>query len=277
MNLLISVGKGKFKTAHPGQVALDGGKDLPPFTTNKRVCVKQLYRERENNGGIARLDGRYELSALITECNCIRWASILLDITYQFITHEIEQRGWPKFPIPDLRYTRLMLAIVQDGSHKEKAYLVEEWIGNDKGKGKPQFRKYINNRLPTSCVPDEAPTSAHDIADFLVFSQHSQWQKTKKGAFVSDYQGGGSLLTDPQITSNPYVPTSMTSGHLTDILNYSEFGKSFGGGNLEAAFNDFRTDHVCNQYCRFFGLMLDNPLAAQSPSAEPESGLIDVE
>jgi len=219
VNLLGLAGKGKFKTAHPGWVTLDGGEDLPPFT-NKRVCVKQFYRERENNGGIARLDGRYELSALVTECNCIQWGSILLDLTYKFIMREIERRGCPKLPIPDLRYTRVMVAIVQETLLKEKAYLVEEWIDNDEGKGEPQFCKYINNRLPASIVPDSAPASAHNIAEFLLFSQHVQWQKMIKGVFVSDYQGAGGLLTDPQITSNPYVPTSMTSSRLTDIFNY---------------------------------------------------------
>jgi len=192
------IGKGRFKTAHPGVVKLDGMRDLPPFT-NSTVCVKQIYRER-SNGAIARVNGRDELGAFCTECNCIRWASILLDLTYKFVEHEIKLRGKPKYPIPQLRYARAMVAIVQ-GLPMEKAYLVEEWIETDEDERR--YIKYINNRFPTSIVPFSAPQKAHDIASFLVFSQHLQWQKTKLGAFVSDYQGAGRLLTDPQITANP--------------------------------------------------------------------------
>ncbi len=163
------LGKGKFKIAHAGRIVLDGGADLPPFT-NRRVCVKQLYRERENNGDIARVDGRYELSAFVTECNCIQWASILLDLTYQFIAHEVDRRGHPRLPIPKLRYTRVMVAIVE--GVKEKAYLIDEWIETDEGER--QFQKYINNRFPTPCVSSSASEKAHIITNVLVFTQHVQ-------------------------------------------------------------------------------------------------------
>jgi len=192
------IGKGRFKTAHPGRVHLDGNQDLPPFT-NSTVCIKQIYRTR-SNGVIARVNGRDELGAFCTECNCIWWVSVLLDLTYKFVEHKIKLRGKPQYPIPQLRYTRAMVAIIQ-GLPMEKAYLVEEWI--EKDKRKCWFLKYINNRFPTSIVPPSAPQRAHDITSFLVFSQHVQWQKTKMGVFMSDYQGAGGLLTDPQITANP--------------------------------------------------------------------------
>ena len=83
----------------------------------------------------------------------------------------------------------------------EKAFLVEEWIESD-DRERP-FTKYINNQFPQSCVTPSAPSKAHEIADFLVFCQHVQWEKTRFAAFISDYQGTGDLLTDPQITSNP--------------------------------------------------------------------------
>ena len=196
------LGKGKFKTTHPGRVVLDAGKELTPFT-NQKVCVKQIYREREGNGGIARVEGRYELSAFVTECNCVQWASILLDLTYQFIAREVDRRGQPELPIPQLRYTKVMVAIVEGGDFKEKAFLVDKWIETDEAER--LFVKYINNRFPNSCVSSYASTNARIITNFLIFSQHVQWQMTKMGAFVSDYQGQGKLLTDPQITCNPCV------------------------------------------------------------------------
>ena len=202
--------KGSFKTAHPGEVQLDGSvqtarqtvlSDRSPFP-NGVVCVKQVYERRENSNAIARVRGRHELSAFSVECNCLKWASILLDLTYQFITREIKTRGEPSRPIPALRFTRTMIAIVQDPS-AEKAFLVEEWINTDKGE-RP-YIKYLNNRYPQSCVSHSAPPKAHEIAEFLTFAQHVQWEKTHFLAFTSDYQGSGELLTDPQITSDPYV------------------------------------------------------------------------
>jgi hypothetical protein len=204
--------RGTFKTAHPGSVCLDSGALLPPFTSGK-VCVKQLY-EKGNHGGIGRMKGRHELQRLSDECNTLRWASILLDLTYQFIAREIKTRGQPIYPIPELRFTSVMIAIVQN---PEKAYLVEEWI--DTEYDKVPFTKYINNNSAESLVPSSAPEAAHDTANFLVFAQHVQWEKTNFAAFTSDYQGAGALLTDPQIISNPHVlPVSFFSKS-TDIFH----------------------------------------------------------
>jgi hypothetical protein len=193
--------KGRFKTAHPGTLQLEKDAELPPFTTDS-VCIKQIYSSRgEGKEGIARLKGQYELRALLTECNCLWWASLLLDLTYKFIAREIEKKGRsPTQPIPKLQFTEAMIAVVQG---EEKVFLVEEWIHtNEEGR---QFIKYINNHLPTSCLSIYAPPKAFGIAEFLIFAQHVQWQKTKFAAFTSDYQGVSGVLTDPQITSNPYV------------------------------------------------------------------------
>lgn len=194
---------GSFKTSHPGKVQLKDPERLP--FTNSTVCVKQMYERRGNsgNGAISRLKGHLELNALLVECNCLRWASILLDLTYQFIAREVKTRGQPPYPIPMLQYTRVMIAIVQD-LPTSKAFLVEEWINTDDSDH--QFIKYLNNRVPhhTSDLVPQAP-KVQEITDFLVFAQHVQWQKSRYLAFTSDYQGAGDLLTDPQVMSNPYV------------------------------------------------------------------------
>lgn len=195
--------KGAFKTSHPGSVKLDDGAVLLPFT-NKKVCVKQIYEKRANSNAIGRVKGRHELDALSVECNSHRWASILLDFTYQFISCEINTRGEPPFRIPELRFTHVMIAIVQETA-MEKAFLVEEWIESS-DRDYP-FIKYINNRTPLPCVPDIAPPTSHNTAAFLAFAQHVQWEKSQYSAFTSDYQGAGNLLTDPQITSNLFVPS----------------------------------------------------------------------
>jgi alpha-kinase family protein len=210
---------GAFKTSHPGKVQLDNNFELLPFT-NRTVCVKQLYeRKGDGNGAISRPKGHLEYNALLVECNCIRWASILMDLTYQFIAREVRTRGEPPYPIPTLRFTRVMVALVQD-LPVSKAFLVEEWIDTDDGDN--QFIKYLNNRVP-HYISDSAPQArkAREITDFLIFAQHVQWQKSQYLAFASDYQGAGELLTDPQITSNPYVSLVLISSvHYTDIYQH---------------------------------------------------------
>jgi hypothetical protein len=196
---------GSFKTSHPGKVQLDDKSQLLPFT-NGTVCVKQMYEQRKQNSGngaISRLKGHVELEALLVECNCIRWASILMDLMYQFIDHEVKKREEPPHPIPPLRFTRVMIALVSD-LPTPKAFLVEEWIGSNDDDNR--FIKYLNNRGPHH-ISDSVPQApkAREITDFLIFAQHVQWKKSQYLAFTSDYQGAGDLLTDPQIISNPYV------------------------------------------------------------------------
>jgi len=191
---------GTFKTSHPGKVTLDNNSELLPFT-NGTVCVKQMY-ERNGNSGISRMKGHLELDALLVECNCVRWASILMDLTYQFIAREVKTRGEPPYPIPMLRFTRVMIAIVRDHS-ASKAFLVEEWIKTDGGDH--QFIKYLNNRLGVPRHTSNLVPKAEKLIEFLIFAQHVQWMKTRYLAFTADYQGAGDLLTDPQIMSNPYV------------------------------------------------------------------------
>jgi hypothetical protein len=202
--------RGTFKMAHPGSVHLNGGAHRPPFTSGT-VYVKQLY-EKGNHGGIGRMKGRYELQQLSNECNTLQWASILLDLTYQFIAHEIKTHGQPLYPIPELCFTSAMIAIVQN---PEKAYLVKEWI--DTEYDEVPFTKYINNNLSESLIPLSAPKAVQDTTNFLVFIQHMQWEKMNFEAFTSDYQGTGVLLTDLQIISNLYVLSVSCFSNSTDI------------------------------------------------------------
>ena len=192
--------QGSFKTAHPGTIEFQGETDA---FADGLVCVKQVYELKEDGTTIVRLKGRVELEKLSMECNCLIWASILLDLTYQFIDREVMRRGQPPLPIPVLRFTRSMIAIVRESS-MEKVFLVEEWLNLD-GLSGDKFVKYLGNCFPESCVrPTDSP-KAHEVAKFLIFAQHVQWEKTGGLVFTSDYQGAGGVLTDPQITSKPYV------------------------------------------------------------------------
>ena len=106
-----NVHAGTFKMAHPGKINFINGSG--PLA-NGKVCVKQVF-DRKPDGSISRLKGRHKLKRLSIECNCLTWASILLDLTYKFVACEIKRMGEPLHPtpaIPTLHFTCSMIALV---------------------------------------------------------------------------------------------------------------------------------------------------------------------
>ncbi|KAI6094392.1 hypothetical protein EDD16DRAFT_1685630 [Pisolithus croceorrhizus] len=70
----------------------------------------------------------------------------------------------------------------------------------------------------------------YKITEFLAFTQHVQYAKSGGLVIVSDYQGSGTLLTDPQIL------TDLSVGNGLDI---------FSEGNVESTVAAFEKHHVC--------------------------------
>ncbi|KAJ7107131.1 hypothetical protein C8R44DRAFT_530778, partial [Mycena epipterygia] len=172
---------------------------------------------------------------LIMEVRCLGWAHVLLLMVYDFIRRFIRESGVsPPFDIPQMRFVKAALACSQAGPEQRDRdlFLLEECINTDR-EGK--FRKYINNR---AAVPTIFKNEADNTrAEFLSFTQHCQYFRTFKMIFVSDYQGGSTLLTDPQ------------------IITFADAGKNlFADGNVGSGFASFEFDHVCNKFCRFFKL-----------------------
>ncbi|GLB40066.1 putative alpha-kinase family protein [Lyophyllum shimeji] len=139
---------------------------------------------------------------------------------------------------------------------KKTAFLLEEVIDTST---EGPFRKYLNN---TSPVPLAMETKAdEERAKFLAFTQHVQYWKTKKQAFVSDYQGGRSLLTDPQISSSGTlgpifadgnIPTAHRNFGITISATSSASGLVFRPGPLSTTRMlelDIRTLNPCNLAC----------------------------
>ncbi|KAG2128765.1 uncharacterized protein EDB93DRAFT_1108907 [Suillus bovinus] len=102
----------------------------------------------------------------------------------------------------------------------------------------------------------------YDLVEFFVFTQHVQYVKTGKLAFISNYQGSTALLTNPQILTHPSV---------------SDGSDIFGDGNIEAVVSEFESKHICNFYCEWVGFGLE-PFGKKDESLdEAESTLNEVE
>ncbi|KAG2335574.1 hypothetical protein BDR05DRAFT_1006665 [Suillus weaverae] len=244
------IGIGGFKTANAGWLTLTA----PPKTglgsvTHHKVVVKRPFEKvfpTAMKVGAYKV-GRYslvdELRKLFREANVLYWSKSLLKLTYDFIDRSIASSPQPPpFAVPRVRFVEAGLALCHNqGGSKPGAktgstravFLLEELIEG----GDDMFVKFIHN-MDANPLLDELDYG-YDLAEFFVFTQHVQYVKTGKLAFISDYQGSTVLLTDPQILTHPSVSDGC------DI---------FGEGNIEASVSKFEDQHACNEYCGWFGL-----------------------
>jgi hypothetical protein len=126
------------------------------------------------------------------ELKCLCWGQALISLVFAYVTSVQAHKpaGWKsQLNIPNVCFVRAGLAIEQGqfDPSKGKVYMVEEKIGG-------KFKKYIHNgnaTIPKGILRSEAILS---LAQFLSFSQHIQYIKTKKAAFISDYQGSCLLV-----------------------------------------------------------------------------------
>jgi hypothetical protein len=211
--------KGAFKIAHFGHT------DIPLFGNSTRVCIKQTFFTSEDSKKRIIYQSQTQAENLSVEMNCLGWASALMDLVYSFMKKEELVRGSPPFEVPQMRYVQAGLAISKDraeDSDRQNAYLLEEFIDHE---APGWFVKYLNNNSAKPCKFKDEERSIR--AEFLSFSQHVQFIETGSQAFVSDLQGrspslrffsvvrvitsqltfytlgGRTLLTDPQIITNP--------------------------------------------------------------------------
>ncbi|KAG2123774.1 uncharacterized protein EDB93DRAFT_1110793 [Suillus bovinus] len=196
---------GAFKAAQFGflEKAILG----PSGSDSTCICLKQCYYQTDK---------------------CSIWAGALMDQVQQYVATELVTCGTPPFNITNICFVHIALATIEDAS-VTRTYLIEEFI-DESTHGK--FTKYISNDSPSPLQHLDARSS--EIAQYLSFVQHVQYIKTKKLAYVADFQGlslfcGRNILTDPQIMTSPDL-----SGHL------------FADGNLASAFASFAEKHQCN-------------------------------
>jgi len=208
------------------------------------VALKRPFENKRLGNGIRRLAVVDEEKKVMVEASMLRYASSLLNFAYTHINQFIADHDPPQAPftIPELRFVNGAVAFAQkeiDVSHgtgtpisHRAVYLLEELL---QLKNKSSFEKYIHNANATPLQEEDEP--GYETAVFLCFIQHMQFVKTHFQAYVSDFQGTGELLTDPQIMTNPDLGVDL-----------------FGEGNVEKAFYKFPDQHVCNKYCQWFQL-----------------------
>ncbi|KAG2352477.1 hypothetical protein BDR07DRAFT_1480291 [Suillus spraguei] len=262
------LGVGGFKTAHPGFLTLLSAPEIPLGSRpRQKVAVKRPFYKKYPPGSstnpINFSIGRYtisdELPKLFREANVLYWARSLLTFAYEYIDHCVANSSdTPPFHIPRLRFVEAGLALSHDHTqpgHKSKSltmpragYLVEELITDD-------FIKYIHNM---DCNPMLDPYEVgYEIAEFLACTQHIQFAKTGGLAFISDYQGGLEILSDPQVLTHPLVNKGKD-----DI---------FGDGNIERAVSTFEKEHNCNKFCKWSGFKLKIYEKLEIDEAETET------
>ncbi|KAH9856453.1 hypothetical protein C2E23DRAFT_811477 [Lenzites betulinus] len=254
---------------------------IPGFQ-NAKVSIKQCFRaadevidiDRATESGPADkglrtdapviiLPSEKQIRLLGRDIICLQWASALMDLVYHFIRSTDGETG-KKCPlqVPELRYVRVAQGVeALDLNHgheavarqamDRKVFMIEEFIDPiQEGK----WRKYINNNSARPLKSALTTAARQHIADFLVFCQHLQWLQTGGLAYISDFQGGDTLLSDPQI---------MTSPNLGD-------NALFGSGNLPEAFIAFETEHVCSAFCKFYNLTFELVKTEEQPEEEKE-------
>ena len=154
--------KGSFKTSHPGTLRLDNNVNLPPFT-NHMVCVKQIYEKWGPEGKIGRVPGWYEADVLSVECNVLQWASILLDMTYQFIDREITVKGSLANQSPDFILPELWLHLLKL-QKKRRLFLLRN------GSIQMKTRTFTPNTSPTTTPSPLFPSLHLSICRTLLHS-----------------------------------------------------------------------------------------------------------
>ncbi|KAG1860868.1 hypothetical protein F4604DRAFT_1930184 [Suillus subluteus] len=239
------IGVRGFKTAHTGWLMLMAPPKAGPGSVAWDKIVFATPTATTGPYKIARYSLIDELSKLFREANVLYWAKSLLKLTYGFIDHCIASSSEPPpFLIPRVHFVEagLALAYHQGGSKPgsktgstHTVFLLEEFIDSDG----EDFIKFIHNMDANPLV--DYDEYGYDLAVFFAFTQHVQYVKTGKLAFISDYQGSTTLLTDPQILT---------------YLIVSEGRDILGDGNMEMTVSQFEKDHVCNKYCEWpaFGL-----------------------
>ncbi|KAI6005573.1 hypothetical protein EDD15DRAFT_2358723 [Pisolithus albus] len=272
---LAVIGVGAFKTAQKAQL------NLSPLRTsglgsqlNHDVVLKRPYIDdhpTEPGPPFTCYTLKDKSSMLYHEANVLYWAKALLKMTYDFVDCAIQgAEALPPFDIPRLRFvdaglllTYSSAAVATPEGSKRPAkpsgmvctmFLAEEFIPT---MSDADFVKYIHNGNAVPC--ELISERAEEIALFLAFTQHVQYTRTGGQVYISDYQGSGLLLMDPQILTHLEVGAGL---------------KLFSEGNLQKGVECFEKQHICNKFCRWEGFRLSTFQESKMPQTEEEEEIL---
>ncbi|KAK0458135.1 hypothetical protein IW261DRAFT_1353013 [Armillaria novae-zelandiae] len=208
--------------------------DLPSALVG-RVCIKRPYQNTGRSEVPQRKTKDCERCDILHEANTILWATTIHDMSMNMVTMMAPSRGHPPGPILDLAFVEAAVVLnmkpesVRPSSFQGFTALVERKLSE-------QFKKYIGNASPEP-IPG-LDVEVHAKAVFLCFLQHVQFHFSLGKVFVSDYQGAGPWLTDPQVMAK-----SETNGKTL-----------FSDGNFDGSLEEFWEKHQCLDWCQWFGL-----------------------
>ncbi|KAH8999867.1 hypothetical protein EDB86DRAFT_2802278 [Lactarius hatsudake] len=242
---------GAFKSMQEGKIELPGLGPHETLSTSASgdsgrsttlVALKQPYLSNHSSGSdlsssvilTLPLSPEGQVKELSANALSIQWASSLLQDVYNFIDlyHKSHPTTCPA-TIPVFQFVTCGLAMTNvpgaTPQHKE-VYLIEELIQPDHD---GPWRKYIKNNSSCPCYFKDM--NNYRCSEFLAFCQHVQYWRMGRLVFTSDFQGGDTLLTDPQIITHPDLGR-----------------KLFGKGNVQRTHHNFKREHKCNVFCKFF-------------------------
>ena len=141
-----------------------------------RICAKACFQQ-DKGGKDQVCPPSDQVRKLLMELRCLSWAHALMTLVYSFV----DSFECPTIEVPTVTFVAAALAIGQNTT-KEKGdvLLLEQPIQGS-------FRKFIHNG--SAAILPMPNAEMQNIAEFLSFSQHVQYLKTKKLAFISDFQG----------------------------------------------------------------------------------------
>ncbi|KAA1471496.1 hypothetical protein DENSPDRAFT_850264 [Dentipellis sp. KUC8613] len=222
---------GTFKSMRRGRI------HPPPFRAESpdgRVALKQLRDRRVDGstslsaGNASNVSVEERVGQLAQDALATVWAAALLQLVYDFIKSYHQDRSPLQCPwgIPSFRYVRTGLALTNTSPRDKDVYLVEELVDSN---AEGPWRKYLNNNTARHRFTHDKDPANFKRAEFLTFCQHVQYWKTCGQAFITDFQGGDTLLSDPQIITDPHLGRDL-----------------FCKGNISNTHRSFERDHVCN-------------------------------
>jgi hypothetical protein len=160
------------------------------------VAVKRPYYRKNNGGKIMCYTINDELRKVLVEANVMYWATSLLNFAQGFINRSLAASPIPPpFKVPQFRFVQSAVAITHDvvqgvsvsgATTMRAAYLLEELISIKANEG---FVKYVHNGNATPLPDIIDDPFEYELARFLCFIQHIQYQKTDGKVYISDFQG----------------------------------------------------------------------------------------